>query len=373
MSEYGSDSMVDNGAIADDYFSAYEEVDGEGNPVVTEQQEPQGGQNPDQGKQADASRAAPAKTAQNDNANGFDSLFFKTDEKNQQVFDANAAHGFLFSENLPNFSYQRQQAAPQQAQQQQTQTQAQQAPPEDVPEWKKPFVERQKYEQEQANQLLYGINKMREQLGSQIDPQTAQFLNYQEQYVKQYIREELLPKWEFDQKIEQEKAANESREREFKYREYEAKANTNRAQIAEKMPGGDKGFEQFFFGSVMNGKHVPGYATDAVMHQFDIMNQDKAALQGDDFKKAFADWWYQYTANPKNLEFLYHAGIANFQRKNWDKMVGQVGKVKEAEIRQQQRGAMPLPQMTNQIQNMGGQSGTGHPELDRFMNGPETI
>lgn len=389
MAEMDTSAVVDNEGMANDYFSLYEPVNEDGSsrsddsPTPAPQQPAQGNepQAAPQGAQPPQNQGSAPAQPQGQPApeQGFYGRFFKQDEQGNQVFDAEAAHGLLFNPNGPNFSYQGQFAQSQQpAQQQQPgQQPAQPNSQEEVPPWKQPLVERQNYEKQQAEQLLYGINQMRQQLGEALnqDPATAQFLAHQERLVREHIRDELIPKWEYERQAEQRKTEYEQQQQRERLTEYKSKAQANIGAMASQM-GGEDAFNQFFFGQTVQGQDgkqqfVKGPATDALYHVFDLQNPDAKGLQGEQLQEKMNNWWHEFSANQNNLAFLYKMGVSELREKYWPKLVDKVGATKEAELRGQQRARMPDPSTLQGVpQGNQQQMDAG---LKRYLQGPETI
>ncbi len=372
--EINERAVVDNEAMTNDYFQEYQEVDDEGNPTASDHTDTnEGSQPPENTQPTSGNDQQPDKSGnegqQNQMPQGFASRFFKQDDEGEQVFDADAAHGFLFDENGPRFAYQAR-AAQQQPPAQQPQ-QNQEQPNEEVPEWKRPIVERQKREEHLMNQMLHPIQRARDTLGQNADPQTQQFLSWQEQQAREYVRNELLPQWEYERQQEQAKRQAEERQETERMAEYREKARINQAALAAKM-GGEESFNQFFIGQQVQGpdgktQFQKGPASDAVNHLFEMQNPDKASLQGEELRTAMNQWWTKFSANQQNLHLLYELGLANLQRQLWPRLVDKIGAAKEKEIRGQQRAQTPPPSGSNAIPNEGRKPGTGFQELDQYL------
>ena len=394
--EIGTGVAVDNAASVDDYMSQYEAADDtvaqmdngpidvsqdpnqqqqptQGNQVpqqpAPQQQQPQGGQ--PQPQQGNGTQAPQTPT-------GFASRFYRQGEDGSQVFDPQTAHGFLFNQNSPRFTYQDRRQAPQQPTGHPAVPAGQNPQQEEVPAWKKPFVERENYQNAQLDLGLFAVNQMRERLGQNLDPTTAEFLAAQEQAIRQHVRETVVPQWEHEQSMSRAEQAAKDQDRQMNQVRYEGMTQTNIGALANKVGLDFGALQEFLFGHTgPDGKHVGGPATDYVYQMFDLMNPDKGNLTGQDYSNAMVSWWNEFASNPSNLTMLYEMGLARFQRDNWSNLVGQVGATKEQSIRQQNRAQMPSASVDPSPRRTGNGMDAAHQSLHTFLHPqqmqPETI
>lgn len=372
--------QVDNAEMTDDYFSMYEEVDestGESLPPESEestQQQQQQQQQPAQGNQGRQQQSQGEQQQPPTTPQGFSARFYKAGDDGQQQFDADAFHGFAFNPDGPRFAYQRQQVSQQMPNQQQPVQGNQQEPQEEVPVWKKPVVERQRYEQELRERMLYPIQRMRENLGQNLDPNTRMFLEQQERLAIEHIRDELVPKWQYEQEENWRKQQHEEIEQRDRARQYEMKANTNIGALANEAKIGTDGLSEFFFGKTVDGKHVPGPATDALNYFFDRDNPDAARLTGHQLQEAYQRWWNEFASNRANLNMLYSFGIAKLREQHWPDLVGKVRATQNAQTQQRQRSVVPQGPGGHHVAGQSGEVDAGHADLNTYlMNEPATF
>lgn len=366
--------QVDNEEMANDYFAEYEEIDeSTGESLPPEGEDPaQQQQQPSQGNRQQQ-EAQSGEQQQPTTPQGFSARFYKQGDDGSQQFDPEAFHGFAFNPNGPRFAYQRQQAAQQMPNQQPAQ--GNQQPEEEVPVWKKPVVERQRYEEQLRERMLYPIQRMREQLGQNLDPNTRMFLERQERLAIEHIRDELVPKWQCEQEETWRKQQYEEIEQRDRARQYEVKANTNIGALANEAGIGNDGLSEFFFGKQgPDGKHIPGPATDALNYFFDRDNPDAARLTGQQLQDAYQRWWNEFASNRANLNMLWDFGVAKLQREHWPDMVGKVRATQDTRTQQQHRGAVSQPSGGNHIAGQGGNVDAGHQQLQQYLtNEPATF
>ena len=366
--------VVDNGGMASDFMSAYSQVvDDDGAPIddggaaepqqqaQPQQQQPtQGNQQPPVPQMPQQQQQQPVQGQQQPQGNqeitGFASRFLKQDETGNSVFDAEAAHGFLFPQDGSGFAYRGpnfSQAMQQQAQQAQPQQgEVPQAPTDPKEAYRQ---ERQQQIENWKNQMLVPIQAMREQLGQNIDPATKTFLDHQERIAVDKINRELLPDWELENRDKIFEQREQERTKEARMKQLSEKAAFNQSRLAQAL-GGEEQLGKFFFGETQRGpdgrvvSHTKGPGEDAVMHLFQLTNPDKINWTGEKLGNAMNEWWTEVSANEQNLALLYKMGRAQLVEELWPQLVGKIGAAKEAEIRGQRRTSLPQPSGVSRAQ-----------------------
>lgn len=365
------DVAVDNEGMSNDYFDNFEMVDDDGNPIEesssSDQPKPEKTENVDNsGKQTGSEKPS----GQSDSMpNGFIKRFFDTAEDGNPVLKSDDFHGFLYGENFKPNPWKPVERKFEQVQQQPNQND----PLAGVEPWRRPFVERENYAKQRADELLFPIQQIRESLGYGIDPQTKQFLDYQERMVREKIDKEMLPKWEYERQQKEQEQRAKDLERENTMKSVKSKSQANQSNLAQKM-GGDDAYNEFFFGKLdQNGKHIPGPVTDLINYMFDTANPEKKFSSVEEYQKEYSDWWDQQASDPARLNYLYEVGKALTLYRNFPHVRDKFVTTTEKNLSEKKRAATMPHNSDSKTRAPKSNSGseTGFPELDRLLNGPE--
>ena len=82
-----------------------------------------------------------------------------------------------------------------------------------------------------------------------------------------------------------------------------------------------------------------GIVTDAINLLFDMQNPDIKNPTQEDMNQ----WWYKFTSNMSNLQFLVDYGLSKLTRNHLDKMIAHGKKVDAETARQKQIGRTRAP------------------------------
>jgi len=320
----------------DSPFADFQIVDDDGKPVDggTAKAEDGKGKNEQTPPSKESEKKTDDKTGQQKppQVAGFESKFFKPTDKGESEFDAEGAFNFLAPKQGSKlaFAYQRPTAPAAEA--------GKEAAPPKQPE--NPYLKMVREEREyQANlrkqnfawpeKFQEGINKgyNAEQAAAYANKTVQDLLDTSFSEWKAKRDEE-----EAERRFKNETSTEESRK-------LRITAEGNIAAVSSEL-GGSEAFQQFIVGyQGADGKWVNGIVTDAINLLFDMQNPDIKNPTQEDMNQ----WWYKFTSNMSNLQFLVDYGLSKLTRNHLDKMIAHGKKVDAETARQKQIGRTRAP------------------------------
>jgi hypothetical protein len=265
---------------------------------------------------------------------GFESRFFKPDEKGETAFDADGALSFLMpkQDSKLAFNYQRA-AAPSQEPDKAT-------VPKEPEKPENPYLKRVREEREYQESLRKQHYVWPEKFQEAINQ------GYNAEQAAAYANKSVQDL--FDTSFSEWKTKRDEEEAENRYknetssetlRKTRITAESNIAAISSELGGQDQ-FQMFMIGHQgPDGKWQKGLATDAINLIFDLQNPDIKNPTQDQMN----DWWYKFSSNMANLQFLVDYGLSKLTRSNLDKMIAHGKKVDAETARQQRMGQSRTP------------------------------
>ena len=343
----------------DSPFSDFTIVDDDGKPIPEENplkgnDDGKGSQQTPPLKGQDNKSGNPDGTQKPPQVTGFESRFFKSDDKGEAAFDAEGALSFLMPKQDGKLAFKYDRPAVPQGDQKTL--------PKEPEKPENPYLKRVREEREYQESLRQTHYTWPEKFQEAINKgyNAEQASAYANKSV-QDLHDTTFSEWKAKRDEEEAESRYKNEMTSEESRKTRITAEGNIAAVSAEL-GGPDSFQQFMIGQQgPDGKWQKGIATDAINMLFDLQNPDVKAPS----QEQMNNWWYKFSSNMANLQFLVDYGLGKLTRNNIDKMIAHGKKVDADTARQQRMGQTRTP---SGIKGGAPESGSGMEDLTGFMS-----